>query len=168
MKLRLLIPQIITTIRLVCAPLIFFTILQKYDMISITLLVIICITDVLDGKIARKFNVTTTFGAYYDTVTDFAVIIFAFSGFIFLKIYPYWLLIIFTIMFLLFIITSKTNKIIYDPFGKIYGALLILFVGITIILPYNETYTTIIIAIIIITIISFISRFYHLKNIKKR
>jgi phosphatidylglycerophosphate synthase len=148
-------------------PITIFTILQKYDILSISLFVIISITDVLDGKIARKLNVTTTFGGYYDAVADFAVILFAFSGFILINIYQYWMLIIFTFMFLLFILTSKTKKLIYDPFGKIYGGLLILFVGVTIVIPYDETYKIITILIIIITIISLISRIYFLKNINK-
>jgi CDP-diacylglycerol--glycerol-3-phosphate 3-phosphatidyltransferase/cardiolipin synthase len=152
---------------LICAPLIFFTIIIKNEIISILLFALICITDILDGKIARKLNTTTKFGAYYDVTVDFAVIILAFTGFILINIYPYWLLIIFTSIFLFFIYTSKTGKLIYDPFGKFYGALLILFVGATLFIPYNETYLIIIILIIILTLFSLFIRISFLKKIKK-
>jgi phosphatidylglycerophosphate synthase len=136
-------------------------------MISILLLGFICITDILDGKIARKLNVTTTFGAYYDVVVDFIVIISSFYGFILINVYPFWLLIVFTVMFLFFILTSKKEKLIYDPFGKFYVALLILLIGITILIPLNETYTIIIFLIIIVSIISLLRRIYYLKEIDK-
>jgi hypothetical protein len=69
-------------------------------------------------------------------------------------------------MFLFFIFTSKTGKLIYDPFGKFYGSLLILIIGTTLLIPINEVYRIIIILIMIYTLISILSRIPFLKKQK--
>ena len=164
MNLHIFIPQTITTIRLLCSPLLFFLVYENYYIYAFAFFVLIIITDLIDGMLARKFNATSNFGAYYDSIVDFAVVVSAFAAFSLDEIYPYWILIIFTSLFVFFILTSKIYDLIYDPIGKYYGALLFIAIGISLIYPKYPITLTIQIFVIFITILTVISRTYSLKK----
>ena len=168
MNIKFLITQIITSIRIICSPILFYTIIEELKLYAYLLFVLIIITDVIDGYIARRYSVSTNFGAYYDATVDFAAIMFSFSAFAINSIYPYWLLIIFLFSFVFFILTSKTNNLIYDPFGKYYGAIIFCVIGITLIYTKHHMLQLIPIILIIIAMISFISRIYQIKKIKMK
>ncbi len=164
MNTQFIIPQIITTIRLLCAPLLFYAIKEEWKTFAFVLLFLIIITDLIDGQLARKYNVSTTFGGFYDATADFTVIMFAFSGFILKNIYPYWLLFLFILFFIFFIISSKVKKFVYDPIGKYYGAILFITIGVSIFYSKNPVPFVILILILVLTILTFISRLFTLKN----
>lgn len=164
MKIQLLIPQIITSIRLICSPFLFYTIYENLQSYAIIWFLIIVITDLIDGVTARKLNVITSFGGFFDAFTDFIVIMFGFSAFILLKIFPYWLLILFTVHFLFFIFTSKRKKLIYDTIGKYYGAFLIAIIGITLIFMDFSINSILTVFVVIVTILVFLSRILFLKK----
>ncbi len=164
MNLHILIPQTITTLRLISSPFLFFLVYEKYYSYAFAFFVLIIITDSVDGILARKFNATSNFGAYYDSIADFAVVVSAFAAFSLDEIYPYWLLIIFTFLFVFFILTSKIYDLIYDTIGKYYGALLFTAIGISLIYPRYPITLTIQIFVIFITILTVISRTYSLKK----
>ncbi len=71
MKIRYLIPNIVTTINLVFSlTALHFITLEHYITASwLILLAILC--DGLDGKIARALNASSKFGAEFDTLVDF-------------------------------------------------------------------------------------------------
>ena len=64
------IPNILTIIRFLLIPTIFYSALQDNYVIAAILLVLSGITDVLDGFIARKFNCITNFGTLFDPLAD--------------------------------------------------------------------------------------------------
>lgn len=164
MNLHFLAPQIVTTIRLICSPFLFYSISEDYRVISFALLALIVLTDVLDGILARKLNAISNFGAYYDVTADFIAIILAYSAFAIKNIYPYWLLVLFIVSFAFFIFASKTDKLIYDPIGKYYGAALFISIGITIFYTKDPMPLIILIFLVVITIFSFASRIYSLNR----
>lgn len=92
-KIKHLIPNILTSSRIILTPIIIILCLTKNYKASIILIVIACITDLFDGKLARKWNIVSITGAKLDAVADkvFAVglitcLINEFNFFIFLII----------------------------------------------------------------------------------
>ncbi|AGK95539.1 CDP-alcohol phosphatidyltransferase family protein [Clostridium pasteurianum] len=106
----------------------------------------ICITDLIDGKIARFLNSKSFIGSLLDVAADAA---FIFSSFIFLNIHgiiPFWFTIVILSKFVEFIITSyvwkklnnKTSELfISDPIGKLTAVLFYIIPGIVGILFYK-------------------------------
>lgn len=62
-------PNILSILRIILSPFIFFTKDNKF--ILFCLLIIIGLTDVLDGYIARKYKSQTIIGAWLDSIADF-------------------------------------------------------------------------------------------------
>ena len=65
------IPNLLTAIRILIAIVLIFMIFSGYSLLSIAILFFIgMFTDLLDGQIARRFNLKTLFGAKFDMVAD--------------------------------------------------------------------------------------------------
>lgn len=106
----------------------------------------ICITDLLDGKLARILHSESFLGKLLDVTAD---AIFIFSSFILLNIYgiiPFWFTIIILIKFIEFIITSyvwkklnaKTSELFMSDFtGRLAAALFYIIPGTIGILLYK-------------------------------
>ena len=73
-KERLTIPNLLSLFRLLLIPVymtIYLNASQTRDyVVAALILAISCLTDMIDGKIARKFNMITTFGKFLDPVAD--------------------------------------------------------------------------------------------------
>lgn len=67
-------PNKITLTRLMMLPLIVFFYLADFipygRLVSALLFVIACLTDFVDGKIARKYNLVTDLGKFFDSIAD--------------------------------------------------------------------------------------------------
>lgn len=73
MKVKQNIPNILTTIRIVCCmPLLFLSPLSTH-FVAIYILAGVC--DILDGILARKLGAESAFGAKYDSVADLLFIV---------------------------------------------------------------------------------------------
>lgn len=69
------IPNKITIIRICLLPLVIFFYLAEFmapwgKLVAFILFVIACLTDALDGFIARKYNLVTDFGKFLDPIAD--------------------------------------------------------------------------------------------------
>jgi cardiolipin synthase (CMP-forming) len=64
------IPNILTTLRFVLIPIFGYYLLREQFFIAVSLFLIGGITDVLDGYIARKFKLITSFGKLADPLAD--------------------------------------------------------------------------------------------------
>ena len=90
-----MIPNILTTARLILVPIFAYLVLvSKSFPAAATIFIISGITDVVDGCIARHFNMITNFGKIYDPFVDklmqiTAIVCLAFAGII-----PFWLILI--------------------------------------------------------------------------
>lgn len=139
----------------------------------------ICITDLIDGKIARFFNTKSYLGSFLDVAADAA---FIFSSSIFLNIHgilPFWFTITMLIKFVEFIITSyawkkivnKTSELfIYDPIGRLTAVLFYIIPGLVGILFYKFENNLLFITntlIFISTALAVISSFMRCSNCLK-
>lgn len=75
MKIKMNVPNILTMIRIFCTPLVvLFFLLPIINGVGIYIALGIyifgCFTDLLDGKIARKYNLITDFGKFMDQIAD--------------------------------------------------------------------------------------------------
>ncbi len=74
------IPNILSFYRLVSFPFVLVIALLGYEKLFVVLICINLVTDVLDGFIARTFNMKTEIGAKLDSIADTGTFILAFLG----------------------------------------------------------------------------------------
>ena len=72
------VPNILTMIRLACTPLVVLMFLLEIPngvgiFVALGIYILACITDFLDGYIARKYNMVTDFGKFMDQIADKAI-----------------------------------------------------------------------------------------------
>ena len=82
---RLNVPNALSAYRLIALPFILYAIFTSNRDLFILLISINLITDILDGLIARVFNLQTEFGAKLDSVADIGTYLMAFIGMISLE-----------------------------------------------------------------------------------
>ncbi|MDT7879311.1 MAG: CDP-alcohol phosphatidyltransferase family protein [Candidatus Hydrothermia bacterium] len=123
----ILIPDILTTIRLVLVPFIFLSI-SKNEILTIILLIIAFITDIFDGIISRKLKIQNReFGKAYDHLVDKLLVFVIVYGLVIYKNLPNWALLFFLIREFILIIGAvflwfNKKKIEgSNVFGKIAG-----------------------------------------------
>ena len=88
------IPNILTIIRFLLIPFIVISIFQGDYISGIILFTISGATDVLDGFIARKFNLVSNFGKLMDPLADKLTQIATLASLVFTNIIPIWILLI--------------------------------------------------------------------------
>ena len=140
MKRLIVIPAFISSLRIVALPVFFFLFAQENTVGCLILLTFCASTDYLDGNLARRLEVTSRFGAYYDALTDFILMIGIFTIFYGAGYYSIWLLIIIVASFIQFIATSRYSKKIYDPVGRYLGSTLYIGTVLTLIYPIQESF----------------------------
>ena len=75
MKIKMNIPNILTMARIFCTPIIVLMFLLPIPngvgvYVALGIYILGCLTDLLDGKIARKYNMITDFGKFMDQIAD--------------------------------------------------------------------------------------------------
>ncbi|MEL7534900.1 MAG: CDP-alcohol phosphatidyltransferase family protein, partial [Bacteroidota bacterium] len=74
------IPNVLSLYRLFSFPIVLGIALTGYEEIFVVLLCINLITDILDGMIARLFNMKTEIGARLDSIADLGTYVLAILG----------------------------------------------------------------------------------------
>ena len=92
-------PNKLTLFRVVLIPFFVFFLLAPYfegygNYIAVTIFIVASITDFLDGKIARKYNLVTNFGKFMDPLADKLLVCSALICLIQLELIPAWVVII--------------------------------------------------------------------------
>jgi phosphatidylglycerophosphate synthase len=129
-------------------------------MASYMLFLLAISSDQLDGYLARKLNVASRFGAYFDILTDFLFISSVFVVFVLKQLYPFWVLALIGVMFLQFVVTNiLVKQLIYDPVGKYYGSILYGCIGLTVFTANPLVSDLVAIGILGSTVASLFSRF---------
>lgn len=95
-------PNKLTTARMAMVPFFVFFLLATPEMgdlmyfkwIALAIFVVASLTDMLDGKIARKYNLVTNFGKFMDPLADKLLVCSALIGLTWHGIVPAWMTII--------------------------------------------------------------------------
>lgn len=93
-------PNKLTTLRVIMIPFFVFFLLwqngenRTFRMIALVLFIIASLTDLLDGKIARKYNLVTNFGKFMDPLADKLLVCSALICLIELNALPAWMVIV--------------------------------------------------------------------------
>jgi cardiolipin synthase len=66
----LTVPNQLTILRMACAPLLVVLVLSREHVWALVVYVVACLTDMLDGFIARRGHQRTTLGAFLDPIAD--------------------------------------------------------------------------------------------------
>ncbi len=162
MKRLIAVPAFISSLRIIALPVFFFLFAQENTLGCLILLTFCASTDYLDGGLARKLKVTSQFGAYYDALTDFILMIGIFTIFYGVSFYPAWFLFLITASFMQFLATSRYTKKIYDPVGRYLGSALYIGVVLTLIYPVPTSFSFVQYAFTVFFLVSLVSRIISL------
>ena len=155
-----MIPNILTTIRLALVPVFAYFMLSGSTWIAVVLFIFSGITDIVDGYIARRFNMITNFGMIYDPFVDKLMQITAVVCLVIRHTIPSWLL-----MFVLFkevtmiivggILYIKKIVVRSSKFGKV--ATVIFYAGVILLIVWNSIPRFAMTAVIAVMIISMLT-----------
>ncbi len=150
-------PNIITALRFALIPLfikMFFSSLEKNLLYSILIFLLAGITDVLDGYIARKYNIITKWGQVMDPLADKLMQLTVLVCFTIKQFIPVWVIIIYGIKeFLMilggiFLYTRKDKMVLpANSYGKI--ATVIFYIAILAV-AFNFVYAKLLIIIAVL------------------
>lgn len=90
------IPNLLTLVRFLLIPVMFVFLFQEKLLLALIIYTIASITDVIDGFVARKFNMITKLGKVLDPLADKLLQFAALIGLSCINIIPYWIVVIFT------------------------------------------------------------------------
>lgn len=132
------IPNILTIIRILLIPFILDAIYKGNYILGIVLFTISGITDVLDGIIARKFNLISNFGKLMDPLADKLTQIAVLMVLVYARIIPLWILAIVIIKELIMVIGASflygKNVVVYSKwYGKLATVLFYLAIVVSLI-----------------------------------
>lgn len=84
-------PNVLSVLRLACVPIFLWLILTYQDNWALVVLTLSGVSDYLDGKIARRFNLVTRVGQLLDPLADRLYILSTLLGLAWREIIPWWL-----------------------------------------------------------------------------
>lgn len=93
-------PNKLTILRVIMIPFFVVTLLmegganQTFRCVSAVIFIVASLTDMLDGKIARKYNLVTNFGKFMDPLADKLLVCAALICLVELKQFPAWMAIV--------------------------------------------------------------------------
>jgi phosphatidylglycerophosphate synthase len=154
--------------RVAAAPLFLHTFMSNLTTWTLGIFVFACLTDALDGYLAKRLGASQFLGPYFDATADFLLSLAAFSAFVMKGVYPFWTLLLIGAMFLQFILTSGRERPVYDPVGKYYGVFLFAAIGVTLLWPDFAVCYTVLTSIVGLTVASVASRFVFLLSFSSR
>lgn len=102
------IPNYLTVLRFIFVPIIFALTISGHYLSAFIVFLLSGISDVLDGRIARKYNYITENGTFGDPLADKMTQISTVTALIIKKIIPFWILVVITIKELVMIIVAFT------------------------------------------------------------
>lgn len=132
------IPNILTIFRFLFIPIILYYIFTKNYLCAFIFFTISGITDILDGFIARKFNLISNFGKLMDPLADKLTQISVLTSLVLVKIIPSWILVIVFLKELIMVIGASflygKDVVVYSKwYGKLATVLFYLAIVISLI-----------------------------------
>jgi len=158
MKFKMNVPNWLTMIRIFCTPVMVLMFLLPIAngigvYIALGIYGIACLTDLLDGKIARKYNLVTDFGKFMDQIADKFITTTAMILVLFAGVTENWLAVLMLLIVVLrdilisgirMVAANKNLVISADIYGKVKSffldvasMILMLYVGLRTVLSNN-------------------------------
>lgn len=162
MKRLRTIPSFISSLRVAAFPLFFYLNNQGNIAACLILLAFCAGSDFLDGYLARKLNIASRIGAYYDATTDFILTAGIFAIFYTQGYYPLWLPLLIAISFAQFLATGFFTKKTYDVVGRYLGSALYIGITLTLIWPIQAVFAFVQYAFVAFFLVSIVSRIVSL------
>jgi CDP-diacylglycerol--glycerol-3-phosphate 3-phosphatidyltransferase len=176
-------PNKLTLFRVILIPFFVFFLLAPYfegygNYIALAIFIVASLTDMLDGKIARKYNLITDFGKFMDPLADKLLVCSALIGLVELELLPAWIVIIiiareFIISGFRLIASDNGIVIAASYWGKFKTVFQMLMVIVLILNQYMENPvlsvigTILIVLATLLTVISLIDYIWKNKNVLK-
>ena len=137
------IPNILTIIRFILIPIILNFIFQGDYISGIIIFSISGLTDVLDGFIARKFNLISNFGKLMDPLADKLTQISVLAALVSVKIIPVWILAIVVLKELIMVVGASflygKDVVVYSKwYGKLATVLFYLAIVVSLFIKQLE------------------------------
>ena len=181
------IPNLLTSSRIFLVPVFLYFLFSDFShgkLLALIFFVIAAITDAYDGKIARKHNIVTKFGIFFDPLADKFLVLSAFYAFMFISdldtTIKLWMIILISfrdilVTLLRTIMQYKGITMITSKLGKIKTALQLITIHLILIflilksysvaipadLFYNESLYFLMVITTIITFYTGVHYFYH-------
>ncbi len=121
-------PNILTFFRILLVPFFawfFFSDKFSYQLLSLVIFIVASITDFLDGRIARKYNIESNLGKFLDPLADKFLVLTAYFCFVSIPDYhiPIWIILIivlreFILTGLRLLAESEGKKLVTSSHGK--------------------------------------------------
>lgn len=132
------VPNILTIIRFLFIPLILYYIFTENYLLGFIFFTVSGITDILDGCIARKFNLVSNFGKLMDPLADKLTQISVLAALVIVNIIPIWILIIVVLKELIMVIGASflygKDVVVYSKwYGKLATVLFYLAIVVSLI-----------------------------------
>lgn len=151
------VPNILTTLRFFMIPVfvLVFCMEDGTKQVSAWIFLLASVTDVLDGYIARKFNLTTKLGQVMDPLADKLMQITVIASLVFVGRVPVWYVCYLVLMEIAMILAGAflyKNKIYIksNVFGKTHTVLLFVFMFSVLFFDVNELYKNIFIGVLFV------------------
>ena len=150
------IPNFLTSTRILLVPVFLYCLFSEFShgkLIALIVFITASITDAYDGKIARKHNVVTKFGIFFDPLADKVLVLSAFYAFMFIsdldKTVKLWMIILISfrdivVTLLRTIMQYKGITMITSKLGKIKTALQFITIHLILIFLILKSYSVII------------------------
>ena len=162
--MKKLIINALTSSRILLGFLFLCAVLAKSDILYLVIIyILMAISDIFDGKLARKYNLQSNRGAKFDVICDFIFIILATLSLVLIDLMPYWFLAVITLKLIEFFLTSgKVLK--FDRFGRDVALMFYIFPIVAVLINSKDI---ILIVSIFLTICAGASSISRIKNMRK-
>jgi len=168
------IPNLLTVFRLLLIPVMLYYLFADNLKIALVIYVLASATDVVDGFVARKFNMITNLGKILDPLADKLLQFAALIGLWYSKIIPLWILIVFFCKEILmgigcFKLMLKDNVIVQAKwFGKLSTCIFFLAIIVSMLRRYFDVLAPYpVILMIIALIMALFSLIMYVRNYLK-
>ena len=128
-------PSLLTAVRLLLLPLICVLWFATNQAGALLLYGVAALSDVLDGRLARRLGTTSGFGALFDIISDVVLLVSLLVLLGWQGVVPMWFFGGPLFVAVLFFMTSERGSPRYDPVGKHYGTFLFAVVGLLLCRP---------------------------------
>ena len=158
LRWRHAVPFAITCTRILLVPALILLYLADHQGTVLVLYIVILLTDVLDGWLARRLNAVTRLGAMFYVGADILVVLAVLATLAIQGTVPAWVPLGPVLVAWLFLCTSARGKPRYDPIGKYYGTALFLLIGTLLWQPTEALTSASTVAIAVLSLLALVNR----------